>query len=89
MLVRHISDVLQIQVRKQMVGNWIADNRSVGFLIVNEQPQRQQRNNLFVNGAQQTQFAVGGGGAGARRMAASFIVAKVVKPNSASASDQC
>ena len=45
-----------------MVGNWIADNRSVGFLIVNEQPQRQQRNNLFVNGAQQTQFAVGGGG---------------------------
>ncbi len=62
MLVRHISDVLQIQVRKQMVGNWIADNRSVGFLIVNEQPQRQQRNNLFVNGAQQTQFAVGGGG---------------------------
>ncbi len=45
-----------------MVGNWIADNRSVGFLIVNEQPQRQQRNNLFVNGAQQAQFAVGGGG---------------------------
>ncbi len=31
MLVRHIGDVLQIQVRKQMVGNWIADNRSVGF----------------------------------------------------------
>ncbi|SLW71840.1 Uncharacterised protein [Klebsiella pneumoniae] len=77
MLVRHIGDVLQIQVRKQMVGNWIADNRSVGLLIVNEQPQRQQRNNLFVNGAQQTQFAVGGGGEpGARRMAASFIVAK-------------
>ncbi len=51
MLVRHIGDVLQIQVRKQMVGNRVADKGSVGFLIVNQQPQRQQRNNFFIYSA--------------------------------------
>ena len=86
MLVRYIGDVLQIQVRKQMVGNWIADNRSVGFLIVNEQPQRQQRNNLFVNGARRRSSLLAAEGPAPDEWLRRFIVAKGGKTNSASAS---
>jgi hypothetical protein len=46
MLIGHVGDVLQIQVRQEMIGNRVADNRAVGFLIVNQQPQRQQRDSL-------------------------------------------
>jgi hypothetical protein len=57
-----------------MIGNRVTDNCTVGFLIVNQQPQRQQRDDLFVNGAQGAQFAIGGGRDGGTGLTAAAIV---------------
>ncbi len=40
MLIGHIGDVLQVEVRQQMIGNRVTNNGAVGFLIVHQQAQR-------------------------------------------------
>ena len=74
MLIGHVGDILQIEVRQEMIGNRVTDNCTVGFLIVNQQPQRQQRDDLFVNGAQGAQFAIGGGRDGGTGLTAAAVV---------------
>lgn len=51
MLFRHAGNILQVKMRQQMIGDFIADHGAVAFLIVDQQTQRQQRNDLFINGA--------------------------------------
>ena len=48
MLIRHAGNVLQIEMRQQMIGNFVADHRPVRFLVMHQQPQRQQRDNFFI-----------------------------------------
>ena len=38
MLIGHVNDVLQVQMRQQMIGNRIAYHRTVSVLIVHQQP---------------------------------------------------
>ncbi len=73
MLIGHVGDVLQIEVRQEMIGYRVTDNCAVGFLIVDQQPQRQQRDDLFVNGAQGAQFAIGRGRDGGTGLTAAAV----------------
>ena len=58
-LVRHRRDVLQVEVRQKVIGNLVAHHGAVGFLIVNKHAERQDRNNLFIQGAQYAKFITG------------------------------
>ncbi len=64
MLIGHAGNVLQIQVRQQVIGNFIADYRAVGLLVMHQQPERQHRDNLFIQGAQNAQLIAGASGDG-------------------------
>ena len=55
-LIGHRRDVLQIQVRQQMIGNLVAHNGAIGFLIMHQQPEREDGDNLLIQRPQDAQF---------------------------------